>query len=486
MTILRDLINAGVIAGDAKILEEAYADQDAFLDGLEQIARALVVKDSPGLFPPVSEPWKSIHAEMLQNSDFDQAVDNVVQTLTPALQMGILGALQARMADIRQWFTQAQQAGRKRKTADYVKILSNLGYGFKYNECSHDIEVNGEPITDAIAGTIRGQLRDHGVGETNIAEDVILANAWANRYHPIRQYLTSLKWHGDDTIGKLSSYLIDKQGVIDIWLKRWLIGAVARVFAREQNRMLVLDGKQGIGKDYFARWLCAGVPEYFFEGPIMPDDKDHRLRLLSVWIWDANELGNTTRRADREALKAFLTLNTVRERKPYGHFDIQGSAITSFIGTVNNESGILNDPTGHRRFMVTSLTDINWGYTTLDVDQVWAQAYELYLSGETWQLTGDELTAANVINEQYQITDIVQETISRWFVIEPNNQGIFLSTVEIMETLKNPMQGNLRPGSEIDTRRMAAALTRLGLDKSALKKVNGRPVRGYFGIRIGP
>lgn len=485
MSLLRDLLNAGVLSGDAKILDEEYADQPEFLAGLEQIARAMVVRDSPGLFPPAGEPWRSIHAELLQGGDYDQAVDTIIGNFTPALQMAVMGALGARMADLQQWLQNNQNTGKKRKSTDYIKTLGNLGYQFRYNQCTHDIEVNGDRMTDMMAATIRGRLRDYGVPETNIAEDAYMAHAWRQRYHPIRDYLTNLKWDGGDYISKLASHFTDERGVIDLWLKRWLIGACARVMANEQNRMLVLDGAQGIGKDYFARWLCSPVPEYFYEGAIMPEDKDHRLRLLSVFVWDANELGSTTRRADREALKAFLTINTVRERKPYGHYDIQGSAITSFIGTVNNEGGILNDPTGHRRFMVASLTNIDWGYTQIDVDQIWGQAFSCYLSGETWLLKGEELRLANEINEEYQTVDLVEETIKKFFVIT-DDQTDFLSTVEIIETLKNPLQGNLKAGTEIDTRRMASALTRLGLGKSALKKIRGRPIRGYFGIQHAP
>lgn len=486
MTILRDLLNAGVISGDAKILDDEYSSEPEFLDGLEQIARVMVVKDSPGLIPPLGEPWKSIHAEMLQTPDFDLAVDRAIGALQPAVQAAIMGAIQARMIDLQQWLQTAQNQGKKRKSADYIKVLSNLGYTFRFNQCTHDIEINGERMTDAMSATIRSKLRDYGVPEVAVAEDAYLANAWQNRYHPIRDYLTSVKWQGEDMIARLAEYFVDERGVIDIWLKRWLVGACARVMAREQNRMLILDGVQGLGKDYFVRWLCSPLPEYYYEGAIMPEDKDHRLRLLSVFIWDANEVGSTTRRADREALKSFLTINTVRERKPYGHFDIQGPALTSFIGTVNNEGGILNDPTGHRRFMVTNLKEIDWNYTTLDVDQIWAQAFTLYLGGEPWQLKGEELRIANEINEEYQAIDLVEETLKKIFVIEPGDTQLFLSTVEIIEALKDPMRGNLRAGTEVDTRRMASALTRLGLGKSSVKKIYGRPVRGYFGIRFGP
>jgi hypothetical protein len=56
--------------------------------------------------------------------------------------------------------------------------------------------------------------------------------------------------------------------------------------------------------------------------------------------------------------------------------------LASFIGTLNNEAGFLLDRTGNRRFLVCTLTAIDWGYgERVDVHQVWAQAAHLYHSG---------------------------------------------------------------------------------------------------------
>lgn len=490
MPLLQTLLNAGVLPSDAQVLEAHFANEPDFLEGMEQIARALTT-GVVNLLPPHGEPWCSIHLAMMNTGQPpDQAFGQVLGQWTADVQAAISGAIAQRMQDLQQWLQQ-QSANKKRKTASYLKALQNLGYSFRYNVCTHTIEVNSRPMTDPVAAEIRGKLRDIGIYETNIAEDAYIADAWAHRYHPVREYLTSLKFQGGDPITELAEHFDDEHIVFGAWLRRWLIGACARIMAGEQNRMLVLDGKQGLGKDHFAKWLASPLPEYFYEGPIMPDDKDHRLRLLSCWVWDVNELGSTTRRSDREALKAFLTIQAVRERKAYGRYDVQGQSITSFIGTVNNENGVLNDPTGHRRFMIAHLKNIDWGYTKIDVDQVWAQAFDLYLSGETGRLEGDELIRANEINEQYQIVDLVEETLKELFAIDPNDQTNWLSTFEIMEILKADNNGSigirgggLKPGSEIDTRKLSSALTRLGLSKTDPRgDSSGKRRRGYYGIK---
>lgn len=479
--LLRDLLNAGVLSNDAKILDDEYANQADFLGGLEQIARCLVVRDSPGLLSPGAEPWKSMHQYMMQTGDFDKSVDQVIATVSPALQNAILGALQTRMADLQHWLQSSQASGKKRKTQDYIKSLGNLGYSFRYNLCTHDIEVNGAKINDAKAAEIRNKARDHGILEINRIEDAYIETAWSNKYHPVRDYLSSLKWDGQDVIDQLGNYFIDVQGVFNLWLKRWLIGAIAKVMARSQNRMLVIDGMQGIGKDYFARWLCSPLPEYYHEGAINPEDKDCRLRLLSAWIWTVSELGATTRKNDREALKSFLTLETVRDRKPFGKFDIQGPAMTSFIGTINNEGGFLSDPTGNRRFMTCKVTEIDWSYTKLDVDQIWAQAYDLYLAGEPWDLSKQEYQQAADINESYQVDDLVEAALLKYFQIDQNQQNWWLSTVDIIEALEEKgMKFGSQMGASIA---LGKAMTSIGLEKSKRQNNHGKWVNGYVGIQ---
>lgn len=481
MTFLRSLLNAGVDGGDAQVLEKHYANEPEFLDGLEIIARAMAINQPVGLIPPAGEPWRTFHGCMLHAPDINQAFMTAVGNLPADLQIAISGAISTRMAQLQQYNQHVQgSTGKRRKSGDYLKMLKNLGYAFKYNLCSQSIEVNGHSLSDPLAAEIRTKLRDVGVEHTVAAEDAYLSDAWQNRYHPLRDYFAGLKYEGQDVIGELTSYIQDTNGMFPAFFKRWLIGSVARVMTRAQNRMLVLDGPQGIGKDYFARWLCSPMPEFYHEGAISPDDKDCRLRLLSTWIWTVSELGATTRRSDREALKSFLTLETVRDRKPFGKYDIQGAAITSFIGTINNEGGFLSDPTGNRRFMTVKLAAVDWGYTKLEVDQIWAQGYDLYLSGEPWDLQPDESKVAAEINEVYETDDLTEAAILKYFTIDPKQTTWWMPTVDIVEHLEIY---NVKFGSPTSaSMAIGRAMTSIGLIKIKKQNNRGQWVNGYVGI----
>ena len=487
--LLKTLLDAGILSSDATLLQDSFGDSDPteFLDGLEQAARALVTHTPPGLILPGAEPWHSITEHMRDHpGDLDQAFSDSLAQYTNAEQVAILGAITIRMRELQQWIEKQDTGGKRRKWGQYIQLLDKLGYKFKYNLCTNDVEVNGSPISDGLAEVISMRARDMGVWEVNVLESAYKAHAWQNRYHPIRDYLQSLKYEGKDAIGELSNYFVDEHGIFATFLRKWLIGAVARAMSGAQNRVLVLDGAQGIGKSEFVKWLASPMPEYYFEGAVNPEDKDCRLRRMSIWIWEINEFGSTTRRADREALKAFLSTHIIRERKAYGKFDIQGNALSSFVGTANDEGGILADPTGSRRFMTVHLLSIDWqGYTrNIDVDQVWAQAYDLYVSGENWELENDDRRAAEDINAEYKVLDIVEETVRKFFEVDTNQTSWRMSSLEIMEVLKDPLRGNLRAPSEINERRLSSAMVALGLGKPTVMRFGSKALRGYTGINL--
>lgn len=370
---------------------------------------------------------------------------------------------------------------------DYRLALLKMGYTFKLNETNDDVLVNGTPMNDITRAVLNFTLKNHGYTNERSAEEAWTFEASNHTFHPILDYLSGLTWDGEDHIGKLCTYFEDKQNAFPIWLKRWLIGAVAKVMAYprgQQNRMLILDGRQDLGKSYFTRWLARGVPGYYIEAPITPDDKDSYVRKMSKWIWEVGELGSTTRKADRESLKHFLTQEKVTVRKSYGHNDTEKPALANFIGTINNEIGFLNDPTGSRRFMSCTLTRIDWNYAKeVDVNQVWAQAVALFKAGEQWELTKEEKELSNSINCTYEIDNPIAQYLFRYFEIDATQTEWILPSTEILDYLKKNDVG----GYELNrmSQLVSAALTTMGLENK-LRRLPGysNPVRSWAGIKI--
>jgi len=368
-------------------------------------------------------------------------------------------------------------------TEDYITVMSQLGYTFALNACDDRVEANGAWLTDVQEAVIRTKLRDRGLKCTNKAHDACIAAAVRNTYHPVKRQLESLRWDGKDHISSVAHHFHDRQGKFPLYFGRWLVGAVARVYEQAQNRMLVLDGPQDIGKSYWVQWLASPLSDYFVESPIDPRSNDHYLRLMRTFIWEVDELGSTTRQADRDALKHFITVPYVTARKPYGRYDLHKPALASFIGTVNNDAGFLNDPTGSRRFMVCTIENLDWGYTHHDVNQVWAQAYALYRAGEPWRLEGAEAAEATALNAQYEIEDPLDDLLRIHFDVDPARTEWILPTIRILERLHEKTGWHLK-SPKAEAMRVSSALKKLGLTKDRVTDpASGKRVNGYLGIR---
>lgn len=371
-----------------------------------------------------------------------------------------------------------QQQNRKNTLADYAAWLKHFGYNFKLNEITDQIENNGVPISDEQFSKIEWQLIERGCENERFARVAIQATAWDNKYNPIKEYLSRLAYDGGHYFDQLISCFDNPDHLFATYLRKWMLGAVAKVIQGSQNKMLVLDGPQGIGKSKFVEWLCSGLPSYFNDGSLDVESNDTRIRLTQKWIWEVGELGHTMRKADREALKNIITQSTMTFRRPYGHFDKTKQVLTSFVGTINNSGGFLDDPTGSRRFMVCDIQKIDWEtYTTeLDVNKLWGEIYAAFLIGEDIEFTPTQFVQSEKNNQKYEITDPIELVLIDQFVIKPGDNTMWTSSANLMYAI----QEKLGKGGSQKAFQMALAGTckRLGLEK-------GRQLdqQGYYGIK---
>ena len=481
MALQQQLETIGQPSEEAETLAEEYEDEPDFFVGLELVAGLVSTNTKPKqqALPPTGQPWKNAYTFILSNGKRPaDAIVDFLKSMPPKLGWAVSGILSLQIDHIRS----KPQAGKKRlSSTEYVQELTHLGYSFKMNECNDKIEINNQPITDPVAALIRSQMRDAGFHYTTVMEDAYHAHAYKNRYHPVRDYLNQLTYDGGEHIKQLAEHFIDRDNIFPLLLRRWLIGAVAKAYAGKQTPMLTLDGGQGIGKSHWVRWICP-LPAYFIEGSINPDDKDTWVRLASKWVWEVSELGSTTRKADREALKAFISTEWVTVRKAWGRHDMEKPALSSFIGTINNEIGFLSDPTGHRRFITAHLDSINWSYTDLDLDAIWSEARAAFLGGEPWILTPDEQKLVNAVNVRYEIEDPIEGMLLMEFEIT-NDPNDWLSTRDILKMLEERgLKGNTRGNSMM----VASTMTRLGLERGRGYNIKNQRVWGYFGIRYHP
>jgi predicted P-loop ATPase len=211
-------------------------------------------------------------------------------------------------------------------------------------------------------------------------------------YHPVRTYLESLKWDGS---ARLESWLTKYLGVAPSAYaaavgSRWMISAVARVFAPgcKADCCLILEGEQGIQKSTALRVLAQ---------PWFTDDigdlgsKDAALQTRGAWVIELAEL-DAMARSEIGRIKAFMSRPIDRFRPPYGRRLVESPRQCVFAGTVN-DSEYLRDASGGRRFWPVrceaEMIDIE-GLGAVR-DQLWAEATCLYFEGKPWWLDSEAL-----------------------------------------------------------------------------------------------
>lgn len=240
-------------------------------------------------------------------------------------------------------------------------------------------------------------------GGTRISE-FAAGLAYKNPINPVMDYIKSIEWDGKDRLQELGECLVvqdsHQQYLREIVLKRWLIQAVAAADGAESTPnteadaryeyVLTLVGRQGAGKGKFFNAL---IPEplkhYYKDGMyIEPHVKDSREATIAYWIVELGELDRTITDRNTSAMKAFLSEKADMYRKSYGRAPNEFTRRTVFAGSVNDPK-FLRDKTGNRRYLPIDVISIRQP-NHVEIDQVWAQAYAMYLQGAQWWPTPEE------------------------------------------------------------------------------------------------
>jgi predicted P-loop ATPase len=191
------------------------------------------------------------------------------------------------------------------------------------------------------------------------------------------------------------------------------------------------------------------------------------------------ELDSTTRRADVSALKHFVTRRIVDVRVPYGRYPISKPAAASFIGTINPDGvGFLSDPSGNRRFAVVEIDSIDWSYTAIDRDQLWAQVYAMYKAGEPFELTRHEQEVQAEMNLEYMTETVVEELVMKHYTLDPSDDNSMIEPMAMIEQLE--LLG-LRGDQDRNKWQLGRIMQKRGIPYSR-RRIDGKRVRVYVGV----
>jgi predicted P-loop ATPase len=354
-----------------------------------------------------------------------------------------------------------------------MRESDNISGIFSYDEMLNTVMVSAlqgvggfdqRPICDTDVGVVQAVIQKTVIPRLgrDVSEQAIDIIAKDRSFHPVRDYLTRLEWDGNQ---RLDKWLVDYLGVEtwDHYTKQvgqmFMISCVARIFEPgcKVDHMVVLEGRQG-SKKSSACAILGG--EWFSDSlPDITTGKDVSQHLRGKWIIEIPEL-SATRKAENEALKAFISRQVERYRPSYGRYEVIQPRQCVFMGTTNNSS-YLRDETGGRRFWPVKTGHVDMVALARDRDQLFAEAVVLYRDRQIWW--PDKEFEEQFIQPQQEMrfeSDPWEELVTTYIDT--------LFKVTIIDIAKNALYIDTAKVGTSDQRRISAILQRLGWVRGAL------------------
>lgn len=263
-----------------------------------------------------------------------------------------------------------------------------------------------------------------------------------NLFHPVRNYLSGLKWDG---VHRVETMLSDYLGAEDndytrTIARKFMAGAVARAYKPgcKWDYIVVLVGDPGAGKSTFIRLLAGD--KFYTSSVVAGTSKEAYESLRGYWIGEFEEM-TAFQHISQESAKQFISKQTDSYRPAYGRYEVEYKRQMVFVGSTNRYE-FLNDHTGNRRYWPI---DIKKGEHKKDVfkdlekerDQLWAEAVQIYKNGEELFIDDVEVEK-KAIEEQmkHSLVSVRQDAVEEFLSIKLPENWNSMSSADHITWLK--------------------------------------------------
>lgn len=283
--------------------------------------------------------------------------------------------------------------------------------------------------------------------------------AHENTHDSLVDYLEALEWDCTPRLHTLSKMLGARSKLAEELVRLFMISAAARALRPgcQVDHMLVLEGVQGARKSTALRTIFDPLDLGWFRDDLPAlDTKDSLLQLTGAWCVEIAELeAISSKRADVERVKAFITRRIDSYRPPYGRRVADVPRRTVFAGSTN-ESAYLKDITGNRRFWpISCIDEINVAEIRSNREQLWAEAVAAFELGEQWWID-DQAEANDDIREEQEarrVTDPWETTLENF---------LRLRSITTMAECFRQLGVNTERQTQIDGNRIGRIVRALG------------------------
>ena len=263
------------------------------------------------------------------------------------------------------------------------------------------------------------------------------------------------------------------------YLRKWLVAMVASWLDEKvvNQSVLVFIGEQGLYKTTWFSHLLPPELRHYFRIKVNSNKvgKDDLIAMSQFGLVCYEEL-DVMRPSDVNTMKSVVTMPSVDERKPYGHYTEHMPHVASFCGTGNNVQ-FLSDETGNRRwlpFLVESITSPR--EVPFDYEGIYAQAYALYRQGFRYYFTKAEEDVLKEHNKTFETPQTEQETISTHFrPPRDGERGEFYTATDILAKI------GYNPALRLTVEKIGSAMKALGY-----RRYRSHGSRGYRVVPYKP
>lgn len=371
-----------------------------------------------------------------------------------------------------------------------------------------DRKSNGlEPFTDKILAiyheNLEIRLRKMGyVGQppaNKVMDEVLLIQTYDCKCNPFRDWMESHEWDGvprvrmwfKEIFGATAPPLV-ASGREDRYLgdvsEAWFIGAVRRQYRKTKHEIVpVLISPQGIGKGEGIKYM-AGQDAWFIDtNADVSKPKEFLEGVRGKVIVELSE-SKQIRNKDSELLKAFISKTSDQLRKSYARYDEEYPRHFVFIATSNADT-IFTDITGNRRYFpmycdATKATRPIYtsrkGAGQYEVEQVWAEALQMYRNGHHWYLDQESMGIAKIVQNFCTVENTGVALVSEWLDNNPEYSqiGARVTRKIILDECFGVDPDRFVP-RDIENAYRAWSIGDEKWKKIASMRVDGRPTRGF-------
>ena len=342
---------------------------------------------------------------------------------------------------------------KKQAVALMLREFLSRRYEIRYNEVKgvteykrrQSLDFMYHELTKRDRNTIRHEAALEGIEAFDSEVDGLLDSNYVPRYNPVADFLGSVgAWDGRDYIGELAARVPNNNKHWVHLFTRWFLSMVAHWMGYDRDHSNstapILIGAQGFHKSTFCRILLPPeLRDYYTDGLDMRNkiEAERSLgRFLLINIDEFDQLSDS----QFAQVKHLFQKPEVSVRRSYSSVIETHQRYASFIATTN-QTDVLRDPTGNRRYLCVEVTAPIQTDLPLNYKQLYAQAVAYIRDGKQYWIDAADEALINSANRQFEQQSPLEHIVRTCYSVPEAGETFTLMKITdiMMRVKKNPL-----------------------------------------------